>query len=90
MTAAERERYDAYVKTYKKRNYSSIDDVKRIIIRDLRYKKMQLVNAELMLNIENQDADFDLDANEVFVFAQFLKPGKQVYSVCFPDKQDDL
>ena len=76
MTPQEKEIYTNYVNMYKRTNYSSIDDVKRIIIRDLRYSKMQLLNPELMLNIENQESDFDMDANEVYVFATFMKPGK--------------
>ena len=90
MSEHERTIFDNYVTNYKKIHYSGIDDVKRAILRDLRYSKMQMINPELMLNIENQDADFDQDANEVYVFAAFMRPGKQFYSVCLSDAENDL
>lgn len=51
------------------------------------YPKMQFVNSELMTNMDNADEDFDQELNQVYVFAAFMRPGKQTYAMCVPEKE---
>ena len=48
---------------------------------------MQFVNPELMLNLDNEDADFDEDLNKVYAFIQFMRPGRQTYVTCMPETE---
>ena len=48
MNEVEREAFDHMVENYKFQNYSSSDDVKKLILRDLLYKKMHFVNADMI------------------------------------------
>ena len=40
-------------------NFTSSDDVKKMILRDLRYKKMQFLNAELLDLLDKGENDSD-------------------------------
>ena len=57
MDEQERARYDETVERYKETTYISSDDIKRIILRDLLYRKMQFVNAELLALLDSGEAD---------------------------------
>ena len=77
MDDEQREIYDEHVKKYIKQNYSSSDDVKKLIIRDLRYKNMHFINPELMHNMdEYYEPGWEEELNEIYVFAEFMKPGR--------------
>ena len=52
MDKDQKQLYDTHVRTYKRQQYSSSDDVKKLILRDLRYKNTHFVNPELMLNLD--------------------------------------
>ena len=69
-------------------NFTSSDDVKKVILRDLRYKKMQFFNAELLDLLDR--GENDADQNQIYVFAQFFKPGRQTIATCIIDKENDL
>lgn len=74
MNEEERESFDSAVERYKRNNYTSSDDVKKIIIRDLLYKKMQFVNPEMLDLLDTGEAEEE--GNKIYVFAQFFKPGR--------------
>lgn len=88
MNAQERERYDLTLQRYKQMNYTSGDDVKKIIIRDLLYKKMQFFNPELLTKLDTGEADSP--EHQVFVFAQFFTSGRQTYATAVIDEDQDL
>ena len=48
-------------------NYTSSDDVKKIILRDLLYKNMQFVNAEMLEMLDTGEAEEE--NNRIYVFA---------------------
>ena len=73
---------------YKYSNYTSSDDIKKIILRDFVYKHMQLVNFDLLDKLDTGEADEE--QHRIYVFAQIFKPGKQTYMTCLPDEQMDL
>ena len=76
MSKKEKKIYEEAVKTYKKVHYNSSEDIKKIILRDLKYSKMQLINPELMLNIDKYDYDNNRSFNQVYCFIEFMKPGR--------------
>ena len=55
-----------------------MDDVKSVIIRELKYRHPNLVNAELISNFANSfdQTEYDNIMNKVYVFPCFLKPGR--------------
>ena len=53
--------------SFKYQNYTSSDDIKKIILRDLLYKKMHFVNAE-MLDLLDKGLE-DTEENQIYVFA---------------------
>ena len=59
MNKAERAKYDIQISKYKQMNFTSSDDVKKLILRDLRYKKMQFLNAELLDLLDRGENDSD-------------------------------
>ena len=52
MDEDQREVYDAYYNREVRMNYSTSDDVKKLILRDLSYKNLHIVNPKLMLNLD--------------------------------------
>ena len=90
MNESERQKFDEYTIRFKKMNYTTSEDIKKIIIRDCQYKKMQFVNPHLIANLDNTDSEFDLEKNQIYVFAHFMKPGRQIYVTCQPDHLGDL
>ena len=75
MNETEREGFDSMVSNFKLQNYTASDDVKKIILRDLLYKKMHFVNAE-MLELLDKGLE-DTEENQIYVFAQYFKHGRQ-------------
>ena len=63
------------VSNFKLQNYTASDDVKKIILRDLLYKKMHFVNAD-MLDLLDKGLE-DTEENQIYVFAQYFKHGRQ-------------
>ena len=57
MNEKERARFDETVDRFKETTYISGDDIKRIILRDLVYRKMQFVNAELLALLDSGESD---------------------------------
>ena len=57
MNEKERARFDETVDGFKETTYISGDDIKRIILRDLVYRKMQFVNAELLALLDSGESD---------------------------------
>lgn len=57
MNEQERARFDETVERFKETTYISGDDIKRIILRDLVYRKMQFVNAELLALLDSGESD---------------------------------
>ena len=96
MNDEQKQLYEDSVQKYKMQNYSSSEDVKKLILRDLRYSDTHLINPQLMLNIDEYFEDPEEQAlHEVYIFAGFMKPGKQCYSIAIPgtdltDGQPDL
>ena len=80
--------YQQQVSRYKQVNFSSSDDVKRIILRDFSYKKMQLVNPHLLDMLDTGETE--QAEHQIYVFAEFFKPGKGVYVCCTLDDDKDL
>lgn len=52
---------------YKYSNYTSSDDIKKIILRDFVYKHMQLVNVDLLDKLNTGEADEE--QHRIYVFA---------------------
>ena len=55
------------------------DDIKGVLVRELRYMKPNLINAQLILNIEkDEDRDDEVEKQQdcVYVFPTFMKPGR--------------
>ena len=58
--AMNEQQWDVYtdcVNKFKKQFYSSSDDVKKLVLRDLRYGDTHMINPHLMLNIDNYYED---------------------------------
>ena len=82
--------YTNYITTYKKNNYAGSDDVKKLILRDLKYRNLHLINPELMLNLDCYYDDPDEEKeNEVWVFYGFMRPGRQCFAVVYPDIDEE-
>ena len=65
--------------------------MKKLILRDLRYKSMHFVNPELMLNLDKYFKEgLEEDMNQVYVFAGFMKPGRHCLAVAYPDREEDF
>ena len=45
---------------------------------------MQLINVHLLEKMDTGEADSD--ENQIYVFAQFFKPGRQTYMTCMVDE----
>ena len=90
LNETEKEAYVDLQQQYKKRHYSSSEDIKRIIIRDMLYPKMQFINADLILNLDNNAEDYDRELNKVYAFVQLMKPGRQMYAMCVPEDDKEL
>ena len=75
MNEEERERFDVTVARYKQMNYTSGDDIKKILLRDLLYRKMHFVNQELLESLDTGEA-WDSEEHHVYVFTQFFPPGR--------------
>ena len=52
MTIFQKEVFTKYANQYKQQNYTSSDDIKKVILRDLKYPKMHFINPDLMLNMD--------------------------------------
>ena len=87
MSEIERNRYDELISRHKSLNFTSSDDVKKIIMRDLLYKRMQFFNAELLELLDKGEA---VGENQIYVYAQFFRPGRQTIAICVIDEEKDL
>ena len=64
--------------------------MKRVILKNTRYPKLNIINPELMLNLDEYYEEIEQqEDNEVYVFAGFMKPGRQCYAIAVPDKDED-
>ena len=64
--------------------------MKKLILRDLSYKNLHIVNPKLMLNLDQQyDEGRSEMLNEVYVFVGFMKPGRQCYAVAYPHPEEE-
>jgi hypothetical protein len=64
-----------------------MDDIKSVIIRESKYRDPAFFNVELIRNLEIQDqSEYNQAMNKLFVFPCFMKPGKQIYVVAYPDE----
>ena len=52
-----KELYDAEVRKYKSQYYGQSDDAKKLILRDLRYKNMHMINPDLLVNLDKHFDD---------------------------------
>ena len=59
MNEKELRDYNDRVESYKQLYYNQSDDIKKIILRDFVYKKMQLVNAHLLDKLDTGEAESD-------------------------------
>ena len=85
MDGQEKDKYNTIVNRYKQQNYTASDDVKKIILRDLKYKNMQFINADMMDLMDTGEAD--AEENQIYVFAQFFPPGRQTFVTCIIDEE---
>ena len=88
MNYRERDLYTSQINRYKQMNFASCDDVKKVILRDLSYKQMQIVNPEILETLDS--GAVASEDNKIYVFAQFFKPGKGVFTTCVLDEDQDL
>lgn len=84
----EKEKYDELIRRYKMQCYQSSDDIKKIILRDLRFKHMQFFNAELLDNLDTGETDSE--QNQIYVFAEFFPSGRQPLAIVIQDEEQDL
>jgi len=88
LNERETELFERELIRYKQMNFQASDDVKKLILRDLSYKQMHLVNSDLLEVLDTGKSE--LDENKIYVFAQFFKPGKSNYVTCLVDESNDL
>ena len=80
LTAKELVKYNEYLDNYKKQAFGTSDDIKRVLLQSLVYRKPLLVNAECILELD-VDPQF---RDKIYVAPLFLKPGQQRIMTAIP------
>ena len=62
--------------------------MKKLILRDMIYKKMHFINADI-IDLLDKGLE-DTDENQIYVFAQYFKPGRQNFVTCILDENQDM
>ena len=86
MTPEQSKFYNDYLTSFKKNTYCGSDEVKRLILRDIKYPNLFMINPELMVSMDDDfEEQEEIDLNQVYVFAGFMRPGRQLFTVIVPD-----
>ncbi len=81
--------YRTAVDDYTAFKYVTMDDIKTVIIREMRFRQPNFINVELISNLEDaiRQDPIERQMNQVYVFPAFIKPGRQIYAVAYPDER---
>lgn len=71
-------KYRKAVDDYTAHKYVTMDDIKTVIIREMRFRYPNFINVELITNLEDaiRQDPIERQMNQVYVFPAFMKPGR--------------